>query len=98
MRGKRIQIVILLSGMAGMALSCASRGKTTQDAVCDECRPEKTGLSGQEFDRYLDETMPAVLSRVEKVAELPNGFALKYPRDPELARALARYVANEAFC
>lgn len=107
MRGRGIVEAGLVCGVLSVIGGCgrgtapAPEERAVRDAPDDvvrECRPQKTGLTREEFNRHADEVNAALETRVERVVELENGIARRYPRDPELARLLARYVAVEAFC
>lgn len=87
-----------ISLLAAFALAgCMTPARLSGDKS-PQCVPADSGLSTEEFDRYLRSTIPAMQDNLQEVIERSDGFELVFPRDPDLARALGQYVANEGFC
>lgn len=93
--------VIALTSFAGIVLSRARareahRPKSDAETPPLVCRP--SALTEEARRRRFEELGPALLARKTGVRELPDGYELTFPGDPETVRLLSEWTVGERAC
>jgi hypothetical protein len=84
-------------GFSGHALAQASHQPATalkqSPFACD-----RLALTPEQRKRHFDVLGPALIAKRTSVHELPDGYEIAFPSDPETYKQAAQYVDGERVC